>query len=418
MPNVLLIGGSNKLNQDLGRDPRWNVVRAIKDDDAKPSRNELGDPRRWQLIIDEDQRYERIDTDEAPAIVSGSYLGEAKRAHIVKIVTPKGDGLATTVETEGHYDLEFTPTGEPETGALVDFVDRFKDSFERVHLDIEAIRFFKKMETIAGSRAREANPVRPLFVDFYGNPLIVIGDFKPPVLYLCDLPDDDVRTAALLYIAQKTVPKLWPEAISDLFQLARLGELDREERELIETFRVRKERIEAKRDEEIEFYAPYFPLTELGEKELKELVRTSLRDVFGFDVLDLDEDLVDGEAKNLDLLLRESGLQIVIEVSSSGTRGAKKRDLEDLDDHMARVIEKYGRIDSKVLLYNGFIRRAELKTLEKTFSEDVIREAKAREICLMAPSQLLECIEKLRNGQLEAGRFIRAMTVAGVLNVD
>ena len=418
MPNLLLIGGSNDLYQRLKSESRCSVLRVIKDDDAKPSLDELGDPRRWHLIVDEGERYDGAHAEGALPTVSGDYIGEAEAAHVVRFVTPEGDGLARTRETEGNVTLEFSGTEEPEVGYLSDFVGRFASRFERVHLDIEVYERLKHMMNVIGGPPKMKNYYRPVYVDYYGNPLIMLSDFAQPILYICDLPDDDVRADAILHIIQKTVPKLWPEAIFDLFRPLRLAELDMEEEQLIAAFQFKMEEIETKKEAERDFYSPYIPLTELGDDELKHLVRKALREVFGFDVLDLDEDTIEGESKNLDLLVRAAGLQIAFEVGSSGTRGVKKVDLEDLDDHMPRVREKYGKIDSKVLLYNGFIRRPELRTLEKMFSDDVVREAKAREICLMSSSQLLECIEKNRNGQLAAEGFATALGPPGLISID
>lgn len=415
MPNLLLIGGTDALYQRLKSDSRWTVLRAVRDDDAKAPLDVLGDPRRWHLVIDEGHRYDGVHKEGAPPTVSTDYIGEANAARIVEVVTPEGNGLAQTRETEGHYTLEFKPTDEPEAGYLSDFVNRFASRFERVHLYIKSYQYLKKMMDAVGGGPRMKNYYRPVYVDYYGNPLIMLGDFAQPILYICDLPDDDVRADAILHIIQKTVPKLWPEAIFDLFRPVRIAELDMEEEQLVAAFRVKMEAIDTKREAEKDFYSPYLPLTELGDDELKLLVRKASREVFGFDVLDLDEDTTEGEAKNLDLLLRESGLQIVIEVGSSGTRGVKKVDLEDLDDHMPRVIEKYGRIDAKVLIYNGFIRRPELRTLEKMFSEDVVREAKAREICLMSSSQLLSCIERVRNGDIQPADLFEAFKSPGLI---
>lgn len=64
------------------------------------------------------------------------YIHEAKRAHIIKF-EPKGkEGRLSTVDTTGHYDLEWNPLDEPEARYLADFIEAFGGRFERVHLDL------------------------------------------------------------------------------------------------------------------------------------------------------------------------------------------------------------------------------------------------------------------------------------------
>lgn len=322
------------------------------------------------------------------------------------------------VDTEGFYDLEFNQTDQPEATHLMDFVHEFEAAFERTHLTISSLALLTKLAKFGDPRLADETPYRPLFVDFYGNLLIVLGDFDPPVLYVIDLPEEDVRSKALEHLCHKTVPKLWPEVYADQFLPKKVVSIEKRLEHLILAFREEQTALEKLKQDELDFYARYARLADLGDHALHQLVMESFEEVFGFEVLNLDSGLQADEAKTLDILLQLDGSQFVVEVSSS-RRGARKKDLEDIDRHVPKVVAKYGPAQAKVFIFNGFIRSSpEDRSLERTFSSDVIREAEVRGICLMATSQLLESIEAKRNEEIIGEQLASAMQKPGLFSLS
>ena len=316
MPNVLLIGGTLAFFRKLSDDSRWNVVRAVRGESA--SRDVLGDPRRWHLIIDESGHYDMAHEDGDLADVSGHYLGEAERAHTIHFAG-NGDILASTVSTVGSRDLEFHATSATEAAHLVEFVDEFEKHFERVHLKME---HYEKLLRLADPRRI---PYRPLFTDSYGNPLIVLADFVPPILYIIDLSGEEIRLRALEYLCYRAVPKLWPEVYADQHRPRRVAALEEERATVIAQSRQRVGQIDSEIDNERAYYAQYAPLTELADDALKHLVRRTFEDVFGCQVRDLDEELAEDESKTLDLLVQFGDWRALVEVRSASNRGATTR---------------------------------------------------------------------------------------------
>lgn len=410
MPNVLLIGGSWNLFKELNSDSRWNVLRALYGE--SPSRDVLGDPRRWHLIIDDAAHYDGAH-EGAPAVISDQYVNEAKAARMIKFATREGDGIASTVETTGHYDLEFSPTSEPEAACLEDFVHEFGQAFERVHLEIEGYRFLQKMQALGGRKPR--NPFRPLFVDYYSNPLIALGDFTPPVLYIIDMPDEATRVEAQKYLCNRTVPKLWPDVYSDVFRPRRVVILEREKERLIADRREALARMDEAIEAERRFFASFAPLTQLADDPLKRLVGQALEEVFHCEVTDLDETLDADESKTLDLFVKRGEWKCFVEVRSSGNRGAHKNEIESMDEHLPAMESKYGAANSKLFIFNGLYNRPpEARTDKAMFNQPVIEEAEMRGTTLLSTFQLLDAIEARRNNEITDDEFIEALKNAGV----
>ncbi len=340
-----------------------------------------------------------IPQDGSIAVIPYGYLDEAHRAKGVQFC--RGDehhGLYAT-GPQGYYSLRFEPTGEPETPHLVDFVDEFESQFER-----------RRLTYVPDSPLDYA----PLFNDAYGDPLVAIERTTPETLKMIDIADEGVRLRALEYLLCRTLPKLWPEIYSDLFTPRRVVALEQERDRIITGRRREIAEIDAALDAERAFFAVYAPLTQLADDALKHLVGRAFTEVFECDVLDLDEQLEEGEPKTLDLLLRRDGWTAFVEVRSSGTRGAQIDYLERMDEHAETVAERYGEPDTKLFVFNGLFRRPnEARTENALFSQRVAEEASSRRITLLSTQVLLRTIEAVRNGDISPAEFIDRLRIPG-----
>jgi len=157
-------------------------------------------------------------------------------------------------------------------------------------------------------------------------------------------------------------------------------------------------------------------LTLLADEPLKTLVAKAMFDVFGYEVVDLDEKTKPGEPKTLDLLLRKNGWSALVEVRSAGNRAARVgTDLEPMDDHAERIAQAYGQPTAKILVFNGLYRRPpEERAEEALFSRQVADEAQGRGITLLSTRRLLECIEGVRNGDITVDEFASALSRPGI----
>jgi hypothetical protein len=418
MPRVLLIGGTLDLYRLLAVDPRWTVQRAVQGDSV--SRDLLGDPRRWDLIVDDAEHYDFAHSEGSVATVTDGYLGEAKMAHRVRLVGAKGGPLVRTVPTEGHLDLAFRPTEEPEATFFTDFVRDYAGHFDRTHLDIEGYDKRRRLlqATVGLRRTGKAFLLRTLFRDSYENPLIAIDDdVHAPVVYIMDLRGDDVRARALEHLCKRTVAKLWPRLFSDLFTPITVEELQNERDILVAKTEGELTRIEAAILAEQCFFRPFAALEQLADEPLKVAVMKIFQAV-SFDVTDLDAETVGNERKSLDLRIEQGGWQAFVEVRSSGKRAAQVGWLERFDRHAEAVEAKYGKPTSKLFVLNGmFFRAPAERTDKKLFSVDVVDEAKRRGMTLISAGTLLKAFDSWRNEKLSKDQFLRGLQTPGVFRL-
>lgn len=414
VPNVLLFGGSQALFEMLNADSRWKVLRVVHSDDDESSRDILGDPRQWHLVIDDCPHSEPSATEnsEQPVRVSEDYLNEMTRAHGVTIgagvYVPTFSGRGQTLEdhlevisytSRGAYDLEFNQTKSAEASHLVDFVDKFEGAFMREHLTLKLSMHSPEV----------------LFQDYYRDPLVAIRRYFIPWLHTIDIADDNTRLEAYEYLCRRTVPKLWPEVYSDQFRPAKVRVLEGKRERIIAERRQQVDEIDAAIDEELRFFAVYAPLTELSGDPLKLLVKKAFEEVFGCGVIDLDEEVEEGESKTLDLLVQRPGWTAFVEVRSSLNRGASKDDIERMEEHHGAVAAKHGEPNAKVFVFNGMFRREPEKRTEKDlFSRDVIAEAQSSGVTLFSTIRLLQAIEARRNSEINDEQFIRALSRPGL----
>jgi hypothetical protein len=406
MPNVILIGGSNRLMDYFRKSARWKVQRALFE--RPVSRDTLGDPRRWHLIVDEGKSYDGANEEGAPANVSSDYVSEATRAHYIRLHDPPEpeNDMFYVSSTSGHYDLEFNPCNEPGAEHLLDFVEKFRTVFGRFHFEVGVFPW-------------TTPPFSVLFKNHYGRALVVLTRLRPLGLHIIGIPDEDARFEALAYLVDRTVPKLWPEAMSDQFRPRRVLELERELESLVASHRERSDALERRIQDERDFYAAHAGLTEVADHPLKHLVRKALEDVFSLRVIDLDEEIGEGDSKTLDLVAEYRGAKVFLEVKASGDRGARIDDLEDMDEHTPRVQERHGSPAGRAFVFNGRYRKEpKERTVDRLFSGDVVREAQKRGICLLATSRLLDAIEARRNEEVSDSRFFDALQKPGLFELS
>jgi len=239
MPNVLLIGGSQALYEKLKSDSRWNLVRVIHEKRKSGTESILGDPRNWDLVID-DCAHSAIAAREADALVSDDYLSEATRARGLLFGAGNHDSWFVS-SPAGHHAFEANPTRADDAIHLVDFFDEFEATF---------VNQILRTNYVDSSRLPVA-----LFENSYRHSLAVL-DMSYRLskrLILIDVADDETRQKAFEYLLYQPVPKLWPEIFSDQFRPRRVVELeDLREREVVDR-RVRVQEIDASIDEELAF---------------------------------------------------------------------------------------------------------------------------------------------------------------------
>lgn len=400
MPNVLLFGGSKALYEMLRSYSGWNVVHARHADTTNStSRKLLGDPTRWHLTIDDCAHGEKWHDKAVQVTVTNRYLAETGAPCAMFCDRGPGYHWGTTMRSpKGYRDLEFNqaPGTDDAASHLIDFVDEFEENFANARL---------------GSDTHPA-PHTTLFNNYYGEPLIVLR--PEATLQMIDIPDDAVRLAAFDYLCGRTLPKLWPESLSHDIRPRRVVELEKERELVIARRRQEIESIDAALDAERRFYATYAPLTELADDALKNLVRIAFEKAFGFEVIDLDEEIEDGQPKTLDLLVRHSGLCAFVEVRASRNRGARVDDIERLDDHADAVTQRYEPPDFKLFVFNGMYRRGpESRTDDALFSNHVADEARGRGVTLISALRLLQAIEARRNDEITSEGFIDLLKSPG-----
>lgn len=404
MPNVILIGGSNTLYQMLKNDSRWRVLRVMHGDpsEAAASISVLGDPRNWDLVID-DCAHAEIVAREAEALVSDQYLDEAKRARGLLFGFDQHDAWRT-VPPNGHHDFEANSANAAPAIHLVDFFDEFEASFLN--------------RALVTNYLNTSKPPIGLIANSYGQGLAVLDRsyVLSERLIVIDVDRDETRQKAFEYLLYRTVPKLWPEVYSDQFRPRRVLELERIREQEIADRRTRVRELDAAITAEVAYFAAYAPLTLLADDPLKALVARALAEVFEFEVIDLDKRTKEGEPKTLDLLARRGESNTFVEVRSAGNRAARiGTDIEPLDDHAETVTQTYGQAAGKVLVFNGMYRRpSEQRTEGLLFSNQVADEARERGITLLSTQRLLEAIAAHRNGELGTDAFAASLTQPGV----
>lgn len=384
----------------------WNVLRV--DHDRESQREVLGDPRGWHLVIDECAHTdpltsERHDSGERIK-VSGDYLSEASRSHRVVFASQAEEHLGVrTRSPDGYYDLAFIPSDAPEAEKLADFVDAFENDFTRGQLWSQ-------------NWGSDPSPtwVDVLYRDRYNKCLIWITG---RTLYIIDIPDDSIRLAAMEHLCRRSIPKIWPEVISDLFRPQRVTALETAREQVIVRRRQEVAEIDDAIDAELEFYAPFTPLTELADDQLKDLVRKAFEDVFSCTVVDLDQGLAEHEAKRLDLLVQRRGWTAFVEVRARGNRGARVEDIERLCAHAKAMENDHGVPDSKLFIFNGlYWRGLESRRDADMFSGLIVEEAETEGVCLLSTARLLDSIQARRNDEMTDDSLVGALRVPGLFN--
>ena len=184
---------------------------------------------------------------------------------------------------------------------------------------------------------------------------------------------------------------------------------------MIAEFRERLAQIGDVIDTESQFISAFAPLTQSADDQLKLLVKKAFEEVFNCEVIDLDEGLADDEPKTLDLLVRYGDWRCFVEVRSSGNRGAHKKEIEDMDEHVPAVAAKHGSPDSKLFVYNGLYNRSmEERTDKKMFNQPVVDEAELRGTTLISTFRLLQAIDARRSEEITDMQFIEALKMPGV----
>ena len=402
MPNVLLFGGSKEMYEMLRAKAGWNVTRAVHDETT--DREALGDPRRWHLRIDECE-FDAQGTEETgipPVPVAASYLYETTRCHSIMFASTNAPHLGVrTADPDGHQDLVFNPSGEPRAEMLEDFVDAFAADFTR-----------GKLWSQNWGSATRPQRADVLFKDSYGQALAWI---EAKALRIIEIRDHEKRVAAMEYLCRRSIPKIWPDVISDLFRPKRVVALEGERGRVIIQRRREVDEIEAAINAELEFFAPFMPLTELADDPLKDLVGEVFANVLGCEVTDLDQDVSQGEPKTLDLLLRRAGWTAFVEVRARGNRGARIDDIERLCAHAGAMEKEHGKPDSKVFVFNGlYWRGIESRSVSDVFASQVVEEAVSAGVSLLATPQLLNAIEALRNGETTDDAVVEALKMPGL----
>lgn len=258
----------------------------------------------------------------------------------------------------------------------------------------------------------------PLFRDFYGHPTITVskGPPDPDWLFLIDILDKKKRVEALWQLCVRVAPKLWPDLYAGSFQARRVRSLRHHQSQLTALYRAEIERIDAQAEEEERFFGPFYNLLYVGDEALVDLVMKVFTEVLHCHTENLDEQVTPDEWRTLDLRVRCGAWDAFVEVKGSTNRNAKIADLEQLDDHYETASTRYGQAKSKILIFNGKYGRPEDERLrDATFSSHVIDEAITRSITLVDTRDLLDAIDRIRNGELREQKLTGCLRTPGRL---
>ena len=428
MPCALLFGCDKELVQRLASDPRWKVSVAVHCEEGRASYS-LPSPSVWDLIVDDCLHppvRNRVDPAKGDAIpgniepteedikslglvsyrIPNSYLREAVKAHGIRFCTNEDE--FHEVETMGHrrerhMPMEFNDA-DPRALHVATLVQSFESSFRPGFL-------YNRNRGSAGTA---------LFQDFYDHTTVAISEERAGAdwLYLVDIRDKKKRVDALWQLCVRVAPKLWPSLYAGSFQSRRIHALREHQSQLSTKFRAEMQRIDDEVEREEKFFGPFYNVLYTGDEALVDLVATAFQDIFHCVADNLDEQVTKDDWRTLDLKITCGEWSAFAEIKGSTNRNARIDDLQHLDDHYEVTSGRFGRAQSKILVFNGKYGRPEAERLrDATFSSQVREEAETRGITLVDTRDLLDAIDRIRNGDLSEQEFIQCLAKPGRLTL-
>jgi hypothetical protein len=272
MPNLLAIDCPDEFVLRMAGKENWSVSVGLHAnrplEQALTSRlGQCPDPLVWNLIVDDchkanaPQDIAKLSDAGIPLIaIPAGYIEECERAHGIRLCS--GDAHFSqweSMDAQGHKTLEFNPTDDPRSVHLADFVESFESDFESERL--EATFPYKPSDSSL------------LYLDTYGDPVVVLEDASvPPWLLLINVDDRATRANALEFLASRTAPKLWGDIFSDHLVPRIVKQLAEQRDRIILDSRQEIERLEQLIQAEQRYFAPYVNLLHIGDHALKDLV--------------------------------------------------------------------------------------------------------------------------------------------------
>jgi hypothetical protein len=368
----------------------------------------LPDPRKFGLVIDNGCNIETdgVGVDPAASVAHPLFLAGLSEAQGLLLAIGScrqsdEESWHRTLNGKGYspwISPAFIDAG-PLAASFKDFMIEFSENIVKAGYQTPRIP-----GTAASHRPSEFEAI---FDDEWGDPRVccMAASSTLKVLYIPDIMPVDEKVSACTYLIDHVFPQLAPDAYGDVLVPVTVRELVERKRGAIARFREEMSQLAADEVREQAYFSTWKPLVRVLGEPLKQLVMAALRDLWAFDVVDLDEGAE--REKRCDVLATFGPWRTLIETTGSGSRAARARaDLEPFQRNIEKNEAALGRVDARILIFNPHTTRplSERQRL-RPFADDFVEEALSDGIALLTTFELFHAIELQRMGRMNTDRF-------------
>ncbi len=412
---VLALGRTAaQLCDELREDPR--VTEAVAGSHAEGgSRSEVGEPTFDLVLHDCDDWHQ--DSQTGLPQVGERFLTEVSEnggVHVSLVRHGKdhkgvGHLRAISRDQSGVATPVIVGADGPAGIHLEPFLDSYGDLFGRQVLGIHSGYSPPVGE---GPSPLYDRPALGLAVNQYDDVVITSGDESFAVIALArpygDADEEAVRL--LSAFTTRAIPALHPELLHGLGTSDAVESLRGELAEEIRRHREVTDEIEERLRVEEAFVARHSPLAYTQDEMLKLAVKGALQEVFGLEVVDLDEAFT--EEKLADLYVPEA--KTVIETRGSRRRNAQRGDVEGIGLHSEQLVAAAYDVSRRVLVFNGQLSIPASARAAQPFAPAVVTEALVRSVSLTTGTELLGWVIAAGAGDFTRDDLLRKWSQAGM----
>jgi len=426
MPKILLINISPSLAESLQANSDYQVVRVIAGESIS-SEPDLPDPRHFDIVID-NRASGRLEsgatsTTDGTLYVRPNYLRLLKESRgLVYFIHGQDWGEVRKAEIGAKYvDHKSFPAyvkprmqpNDPGAEYFHDFMDQFATYIEPTA--------FQRQAWIKQGVQVPWEEIAAYYVNEYGDPRVFtyrIQNEAPTYLVTPNIQPLEDKLRAVQFLIDKVFPLLKPDAYTDVFVPRPLTKAVQRYKQVQTEFREAVTDLEAQIAAAQAFYAPYKAVIRLLGNDLKDLVSKILGELWGLDVVDLDEGKKEGEPKRSDLLISHGEWRALVEVTGSSGRACRSTDLEAFEDNVNKEEAEIGNVNARLLIFNHLTARS-LPDRQGTnaFSADICEDAKRLGFGLMSCFDVFAAVEAAREKQMDTVAFIRLLSQPGHIDL-
>jgi hypothetical protein len=248
------------------------------------------------------------------------------------------------------------------------------------------------------------------------------GQMPGLLVVLPNIPDVHRRTEAIVHLLRDVIPLLrpgllgkWtppPEPPDAWFGRYDPPILARKAMELSQR-RAEIEREERALDLYRERLQPYKELIRGKDEHLQQVVANVLRDVFGFEVADLDAAVPAGSPRGADLLAEKNEFSVLVETKGAANTTLQRQQVFAFVNNIDRYEREHGAVAARLLVMNG--EAGKPPSERNRFSDEVLAYAVANRIAVISAVALFHLVERRLAGTLSDDEFDAMLISAGFI---